>query len=62
MSGETATRGVQGVGLFEDEHRSVIGGARCMRVLVYSWGCLKMNRCVGHSACVCICVNDSVEF
>ena len=29
---------------------------------VCSWGCLKTNRCVGHSACVCVCVNDSVEF
>ena len=50
------------MGLFEDEHKSVICGAQCMHMCMCSCGCLKMYRCVGHSACVCVCVNDAVEF
>ena len=32
MSGETVTRRVEWMGLVEDEHRSGICGAQCMRV------------------------------
>ena len=39
MSGETTTREVEGVGLFEDEQRSGMCGAKCMRVHVFIIRC-----------------------
>ena len=39
VSGETVTRGLEGVGLFEDEHRNGMCGAQCMRVRVHDSLC-----------------------
>ena len=54
MSEETATRGVQGVGLFEDEHRSVICGARCMHVCVCVFMGLFEDEHMCGAQCVCV--------
>ena len=59
MSGETATRGVEGVGLFEDEHRSAICGAQCMHACMSVHDLsrslkMMMVGCVVHNAHVCV--------
>ena len=54
MSGETATRGVEGVGLFEDQHRSAICGAQCMHVCAFM-GLFEDEQMCG-AQCMCVCV------
>ena len=67
MSGETATREVEGVGLFEDEHREFEDGRRGSRVLsarvcslLYAVCMCYVCVCVCLSVCVCLCVRVCV--
>ena len=47
-------KGGQGVGLFEDEHRSVICGARCMHVCVCVFMGLFEDEHMCGAQCVCV--------
>ena len=58
VSGETATREVEGVGLFEDEDREFEDGRRGSRVLS-ARVCSLLYACV-HVLCACVCVSECV--
>ena len=57
VSGETATREVEGAGLFEDEHREFEDGRRCSRVLSARVCSLLYAVCMCY---VCVCVSECV--
>ena len=62
MSGETVTRGVEGVGLFEDEQRGRMFGAQYMRVCVFMIRCKILCQVVSAPfSCICY-IACQIEF